>query len=121
MPMDVFLKVGLFDQRFFMYCEEVDLQKRVSQDGLKRQIIPGPQIIHLEGGSDGKNSKKRWSFARYSNVLKSKSIYMRKHNSLLIFQVYKWINLISYTPGIMARKGVKTSAKLHLLKTLVNS
>lgn len=42
-----------FDEDFFMYFEETDLQlNKLQKKGKKRIIIQGPQIIHLEGGSD---------------------------------------------------------------------
>ncbi len=44
-------RVGMFDPCFFMYCEEVDLEKRMADVGLDRLIIPGPQIVHYDGGS----------------------------------------------------------------------
>lgn len=47
----VFDDLGGFDSKIFMYYEETDLQYRLSESGLIRRIIPGPEIIHLEGGS----------------------------------------------------------------------
>lgn len=55
---DLFLRNdenAVFDERFFMYFEENDLQLAMRAKGLERKIIPGPQIIHLEGGSEHKN------------------------------------------------------------------
>lgn len=42
--------IGLFDDRFFMYSEENELQYRMFLAGYRRVIIAGPEIIHLEGG-----------------------------------------------------------------------
>lgn len=36
-----------FDENFFMYCEETDLELRLKENGLKRIIIDGPKIQHL--------------------------------------------------------------------------
>lgn len=51
MRRDVFERLKGFDPRFFMYFEETDLALRVKRLGLECHIIPGPMIIHLEGGS----------------------------------------------------------------------
>lgn len=54
---DLFLKnspLAKFDEHFFMYCEETDLEFSLSKKNLQRRIIRGPQIIHLEGASSKK-------------------------------------------------------------------
>lgn len=45
-------KNALFDERFFLYSEETDLEYRLSQKRKKRIIIKGPKIMHLIGGSN---------------------------------------------------------------------
>ena len=47
--------VGLFDEEFFMYWEDVDLCKRMWDNGWKVAYFPKASIIHHVGGS----SKKR--------------------------------------------------------------
>lgn len=52
---DLFLKNdknAFFDERFFMYFEETDLQFQMNKKKLKRLLISGPEIIHFSGGSD---------------------------------------------------------------------
>lgn len=54
---DLFVKnndFAYYDERFFLYYEETNMQWQMMKNGLKRLIIDGPQIIHLEGGSDKK-------------------------------------------------------------------
>ena len=77
---DIFEEIGLFDENIFMYSEEIDLCKRVKDNGYEIKAIPEPKIIHLEGRSCFnflKNIKLR---------VKSKYYYLRKHN--LLFCVY---------------------------------
>jgi len=50
---DVFERVGGFDERFFMYYEEVDLCKRIKEAGHRVVYYPGAEIIHLGGKSSG--------------------------------------------------------------------
>ena len=47
-------KNAYFDERFFLYYEETDLQWKIMQNGLLRKIIDGPKIIHLQGNSDSR-------------------------------------------------------------------
>lgn len=47
---DLFLKnnsYAQFDERFFLYYEETDLQYKLKQDGFHSEIIAGPIIQHL--------------------------------------------------------------------------
>lgn len=43
-----------YDERFFLYSEEVDLQLTMHNAGLMSRIINGPEIIHLVGASSKK-------------------------------------------------------------------
>lgn len=44
-----------FDERFFMYAEETDLQwNSFTKNGRKNILISAPKIVHLEGGSSKK-------------------------------------------------------------------
>lgn len=46
--------VGLFDEDFFMYGEDLDLCYRIQQAGWKIYYTPGTQIIHYKGESTKK-------------------------------------------------------------------
>ncbi len=72
---DLFLKNDLyakFDENYFLYCEETDLQYRMSRHKKKRLIISGPEIIHLEGASSKKrkeniiSQKASFSYVNYT-------------------------------------------------------
>ncbi|WP_297062973.1 glycosyltransferase family 2 protein [uncultured Duncaniella sp.] len=86
-PREVFEKTRGFDPDYFMYCEEVDWQKRMDNLNLKRFIIPGPEIIHLEGGSDTTKTKS-WSKSRISNIQKSRRIFYQKHFNKKILPLF---------------------------------
>jgi GT2 family glycosyltransferase len=43
--------VGGFDERFFMYCEEVDLCRRVKMAGWEVYCVPQAEIVHLAAQS----------------------------------------------------------------------
>lgn len=48
---DVVEQLGLFDESFFMYYEDSELQLRYHNHGYRSVIISSPEIIHLEGAS----------------------------------------------------------------------
>lgn len=102
-PRKVFEKTGGFDQDYFMYCEEVDWQKRMDAIGLKRLIIPGPEIIHLEGGSDS-NKKPTWSQTRISNIQKSRKIFYKKHFNKSILPMFLVFQSILQLPWKLLSK-----------------
>lgn len=82
-PRDLFLKIGGFDSNIFMYYEETDLQYRLAKFGLKRRLIKGPRIIHLEGGSF---KSKGLSLSRFIMSQTSYNYYIKKH-----FKGFKYI------------------------------
>ncbi len=55
-PKTVLDQVGSFDQRFFMYGEDIDLSYRVQKAGFKNYYFAGSSIIHFKGESTRKGS-----------------------------------------------------------------
>lgn len=45
------VQVGGFDERFFMYCEEIDLCRRIRDLGWDICCVPEAEIVHLVGQS----------------------------------------------------------------------
>lgn len=99
-PAQVFKETAGFDPDFFMYCEEVDWQKRMDELGYNRLIIDGPEIIHLEGGSDS-NKKKMWNPNRLENLYTSRKIYRKKHYNKLILPFFRALRLVMDLPSIL--------------------
>jgi N-acetylglucosaminyl-diphospho-decaprenol L-rhamnosyltransferase len=44
-------EVGLFDERFFLYSEEMDWCRRFRAAGWRIAYVPEAEVMHLEGGS----------------------------------------------------------------------
>lgn len=50
---EVIQQTGLFDEAFFMYCEEIDWAWRIHDAGWAVQCIPAARVVHLAGQSSG--------------------------------------------------------------------
>ena len=50
---EVIAQTGMFDERFFMYCEELDWAQRIHDAGWEVLCVPAAQVIHLSGQSAG--------------------------------------------------------------------
>jgi GT2 family glycosyltransferase len=53
---EVMKKIGLMDERFFMYYDEVDLCYRIKKSGGKIYFVPGIQVIHYANRSSNQIS-----------------------------------------------------------------
>jgi GT2 family glycosyltransferase len=43
--------IGLLDERFFMYCEDVDLGYRAKEHGWRVSYFPGAEVVHARAKS----------------------------------------------------------------------
>jgi GT2 family glycosyltransferase len=69
-------QVGLFDERFFMYCEDVDFCYRLRQAGWRVCYVPRGQIVHHIGASSEKTPLRAcWEHHR------SMYLFYKKHYS----------------------------------------
>jgi len=48
---DTLAQVGGFDEQYFMYCEEIDLCRRIKKAGWQIYCVPAAEIVHLVGQS----------------------------------------------------------------------
>jgi GT2 family glycosyltransferase len=115
-PQKVLNQIGVFDETFFMYCEEADLQQRMANAGLQRIVIPGPQIIHLEGSSYG--LKKGRSARRRLESDRSKCLYVKKHYSKLQYYLFRIAFFFVRQPAVF-NPHYKLKENLSYLKMLL--
>lgn len=83
---------AIFDESYFLYFEETDLQYRMSKNNLNRILISGPEIVHLTGKSNNveKNEILRYVSFSLCQVLVSRIIYFKKnyYRKIPLFFVY---------------------------------
>jgi GT2 family glycosyltransferase len=65
---EVLHKVGSFDERFFMYCEDVDLCRRISDGGFELYYLYDAEVVHYVGGATEKEE------SQFSTLMKCQSI-----------------------------------------------
>ncbi|MDF2191011.1 glycosyltransferase family 2 protein [Paraflavitalea sp. CAU 1676] len=54
---EVLDQTGGFDERFFMYAEDIDLSYRIQQAGYTNYFLPAPVIIHFKGESTRRDAR----------------------------------------------------------------
>jgi GT2 family glycosyltransferase len=91
-------KVGLLDEEFFMYGEDIDLSYRIVLGGYKNYYFAGTRIIHYKGESTKKSSI-NYVFVFYKAMV----IFARKHFSQRNAKTFSFlINLAIYLRAFMA-------------------
>jgi O-antigen biosynthesis protein len=92
-PKFVFDKVGLFDEDYFMYGEDLDLCYRIKKIGLKIFYYPDVKTIHLKG-----ESTRKTNLSYVNNFYGAMTLFVRKN----ISKGYSLLN-VSLQIGIFLR------------------
>jgi len=107
------------DSSFFLYFEETDLFKRMSDNGLKLCYLPETIFIHHHGQSSMTTSY------RETTYYKSMSYYFKKHHSIISFLLVKSCIIIGAVMEItyfflkhILKKEDKDSSKKHIINCI---
>lgn len=71
---EVLDKIGGFDEKFFMYGEDIDLSYRIQKSGYKNYYLAETEIIHFKG-----ESTRRGSLNYVRMFYTAMSIFVKKH------------------------------------------
>jgi len=85
MRREALAKTGLFDTRFFLYCEEVDLCRRVKAQGFRVLYCPDVVVTHIGGESSKQLTEVKFSDSDSLAVLwhlRANLLYFRKHHGI---------------------------------------
>lgn len=89
---ETLLKVGLLDEAFFMYGEDIDLSYRITKEGYQNVYFPDAKIIHYKGESTKKGSL-NYVFVFYNAMV----IFAKKHYSERYAKIFSLaINIAIY-------------------------
>jgi N-acetylglucosaminyl-diphospho-decaprenol L-rhamnosyltransferase len=83
--------VGLLDEGFFMYSEELDWCRRFRDGGWRVVYVPEAQVVHHEG-----KSSEQAVAARHVNFQTSKVRYFRKYHGVAAAEVLRAFLLGTY-------------------------
>jgi len=85
---DIFQKLGGFDEKIFMYWEDIDLCRRVKNLGFDILYFPGLVIRHL-GGKSFKNKMEQKKY-----YYQSQNYYLQKHFGKIVGLLMRWIRTV---------------------------
>ncbi|MBD3244132.1 MAG: glycosyltransferase [Chitinivibrionales bacterium] len=106
MPRDVFEEVGGFDERFFMYGEDLDLCQRIHEIGREVWYNPATQIVHFKGKSSAKRA------------IRSRAAF---YEAMIIFsRKYRHLNEV-FLPNWLVYIGIVIQAGAHIGVSLMRS
>jgi hypothetical protein len=86
-------QVGLLDEQYFMYTEEMDLCYRLQQSGWKLYWVPETQVIHY-----GKQSSQQMAEDMYIQLYRSKVQFHRKFGGEGRARLFKCLITLVYLP-----------------------
>ncbi|MDP4604108.1 MAG: glycosyltransferase [Solirubrobacteraceae bacterium] len=85
-------QIGWLDPQFFVYSDEVDFCKRLSDEGWETLYVPSARAIHHEQLSTGALPEKR-----IVELSRNRDRYMRKHHSRISAALVRWLTAWTYS------------------------
>lgn len=87
-PRTVIDKIGMLDEEFFMYGEDIDWCYRIKEAGYKIMYYPKEKIIHYKGSSSKKKKAKTTYEFHRAMILFYRKHYNDKYNIFVKILVY---------------------------------
>lgn len=84
-------QIGLMDEQYFMYSDELDWCYRFNKNGWKLMYTPYPKIIHY-GGQTTKQAEARFLHQLYGSLM----LFVRKHRSKPDFQITRFLTAMYF-------------------------
>jgi GT2 family glycosyltransferase len=94
---DAAAKIDFLDEDFFVYGDEVDLAKRLADDGWHSLYVPAAKAFHREGLSHGASAKRR-----IVEFHRGRDLYMRKHHGAAQAAIVRVLVSITYLERALA-------------------
>lgn len=101
--------VGFFDERYFVYMEDIDLSRRINDAGFKTFYNHKQTVFH-EGGGTGENLKQ----VRLFYSLSSRRIYWRKYFTKFHYLILLLLS-IAIEPFLRMIDSLKKEKKLNIV------
>ncbi len=110
-------KVGLLDEGYFMYSEEVDLCFRLQKAGWRLFWVPQSQVVHYWG-----QSAKQVLAEMFLQLYRGKLRFFRKHYGWLTVMLYKVVLglaallRLALAPLVWLRKSEESESQVHMAR-----
>ncbi len=85
-----FIEVGLFDEKYFMYCEEVDFSFRAQFRGYRSIFCPGAKVFHKHKATSRKLPAhiEYWQFRNMTQTI------IKDFPAGILFKNWRWLKII---------------------------
>ena len=94
---ELFDRIGMFDEDFFAYFEDVDFSFRANWLGFRCLLVPNAVVYHKVAATSGADRQRREMF----------DIMRRRNYAFLIVKNYPVSFLVQYLPVILIIHGIK--------------
>lgn len=108
---EILSKIGVFNEKYFMYFEDVEFCQRAKEGGFSVMINPKAQTAHLSGGSLDKPQLRQWT-GEYQGLIR----FYRDKSGILAAVFIKFLIIISSILRIISFLclGKKEQAKTYV-------
>lgn len=104
---DVVEKVGPFDERFFMFCEEADWCRRARDEGWTTVYVPTAEVVHVGEAT----TRSVWSWERtFREQERSHLRFLAKHDGMRAAAAGRIVIGVGYLLRALAGPSAKRSA-----------
>lgn len=110
-PTKKFREVGGFDESFYMYCEEIDIQRRMSQKGVHSFVAGSVSVVHFGGKSTNPDKALRWLMQSRMHF----SVKWKEHPNVFRFVIGQ-ASLLNFTWNLQRQFRGKSINALKVLK-----
>jgi GT2 family glycosyltransferase len=117
---DALPRVGLLDESFFMYGEDMDWCRRFWQCGWQVVFVPAAEAIHY-GGASSSNAPLRF----YIEMLRADLQYWQKHHSspavtcyFALTCLHLLLRLAGYSAAFLFRRSTRVTSKYKMKRSL---
>jgi GT2 family glycosyltransferase len=115
---EVLESVGGFDERFFLYFEEVDLCLRIKAAGWEIWYVPESRVMHVRGQSTGVTALDQGPQRLPAYWFESRRRYFVKHHGPLYAGLADAAALLSNSFGVLKDKIKRVQPTPHLVRDL---
>jgi N-acetylglucosaminyl-diphospho-decaprenol L-rhamnosyltransferase len=99
---EVLARLSGFDEQFFMYCEEIDLCRRIKSAGWEIYCVPQAEIVHLVA-----QSTRQFRHRMFAALWRSRFLMFEKHETA----AFRWAARRLVQSGLWAEAHRATAAR----------